>query len=95
VPFTRVAPWPSALDQLKSRGFQVVALTPDPDATSIGDYLVRPDSRLVLLLGSEGPGLESETMRYADVRLRIPIDPSADSLNVVVAAGIALHALNS
>jgi tRNA G18 (ribose-2'-O)-methylase SpoU len=93
VPFARVEPWPSALDELKSRGFQVVALTPDPDATSIADYVVRPDSRLVLLLGSEGPGLENETMRYADVRLRIPIDPRADSLNVVVAAGIALNAL--
>jgi tRNA G18 (ribose-2'-O)-methylase SpoU len=32
-------------------------------------------------------------MRYADVRLRIPIDPRADSLNVVVAAGIALTLL--
>ena len=32
-------------------------------------------------------------MRYADVRLRIPIDPRADSLNVVVAAGIALNRL--
>jgi tRNA G18 (ribose-2'-O)-methylase SpoU len=95
VPFTRVEPWPSALDELKSRGFQVVALTPDPNATPIDDYVVEPDSRLVLLLGSEGPGLESDTMRYADVRLRIPIDPRADSLNVVVAAGIALDALRA
>jgi tRNA G18 (ribose-2'-O)-methylase SpoU len=95
VPFTRVARWPTALDELKACGFQVVALTPDPDATPISDYLVDPDSRLVLALGSEGAGLEGETMRYADVRLRIPIDPRADSLNVVVAAGIALHALSA
>ena len=93
VPFTRVEPWPSSLDALKLRGFQVVALTPDPDATSIADYVVEPGRRLVLALGSEGAGLVEETMRYADVRLRIPIDPRADSLNVVVAAGIALNAL--
>lgn len=93
VPFTRVAPWPSALDELKARGFQVAALTPDPGAIPIGDYLVQPGSRLVLALGAEGPGLASETIRYADVRLRIPIDPRADSLNVVVAAGVALQAL--
>jgi len=32
-------------------------------------------------------------MRYADVRLRIPVAPAADSLNVVVAAAVALHML--
>ena len=93
LPFTRVEAWPSGLDQLKALGFQVIALTPDPAALAIEDYVVEPGRRLILLLGSEGPGLQSETMRYADVRLRIPLDPRADSLNVVVAAGIALNAL--
>jgi tRNA G18 (ribose-2'-O)-methylase SpoU len=95
VPFTRAEPWPSSLDLLKSRGFQVVALTPDPEAISIADYAVEPGSRLILALGSEGAGLDEGTMRYADVRVRIPIDSRADSLNVVVAAGIALHALKA
>jgi tRNA G18 (ribose-2'-O)-methylase SpoU len=93
VPFTRVDPWPHALDELKSRGFRVLALTPDPAAMSIDEYVVDPDDRLILALGSEGAGLQTESMRYADVRLRIPIDPRADSLNVVVAAGIALNRL--
>lgn len=93
VPFTRVEPWPSALDELKSSGFRVIALTPNPAAVSIDDYVVEPDCRLILALGSEGPGLHSGTMRYADTRVRIPVDASADSLNVVVAAGVALHAL--
>jgi tRNA G18 (ribose-2'-O)-methylase SpoU len=95
VPFTRVAPWPSGLDELKAVGFQVIALTPDPAAMAIDDFALEPDRRLILALGSEGAGLGAETMRYADVRLRIPIDPGADSLNVVVAAGIALAALRS
>ncbi len=93
VPFTRVEPWPHALDGLKSRGFKVLALTPDPDAMSLGDYAVNPGDRLILAMGSEGPGLQPVSMRYADVRLRIPIDARADSLNVVVAAGIALDRL--
>jgi tRNA G18 (ribose-2'-O)-methylase SpoU len=93
VPFTRVEPWPAALDELKSQGFRVVALTPDSGAMSIDDYVVEPGRRLVLALGSEGAGLQPDSMRYADVRLRIPIDPRADSLNVVVAAGIALSRL--
>jgi tRNA G18 (ribose-2'-O)-methylase SpoU len=93
VPFTRVEPWPSGLDALKSLGFQVIALTPDPAAMAIDEYVVESGDRLILALGSEGPGLQPETMRYADVRLRIRIDPRADSLNVVVAAGIALTLL--
>ncbi len=93
VPFTRVEPWPSALDELKALGFRVVALTPDPGAMSIDDYVAEPGARLILALGSEGTGLSLEAMRYADVRLRIPIDSRADSLNVVVAAGIALSML--
>jgi tRNA G18 (ribose-2'-O)-methylase SpoU len=93
VPFTRVEPWPSALDELKAAGFQVIALTPDAAAPAIDDYAAAPDSRLILALGSEGPGLRAEMMRYADLRLRIAVDPRADSLNVVVAAAIALNAL--
>jgi tRNA G18 (ribose-2'-O)-methylase SpoU len=93
VPFTRVEPWPSGLDELKARGFTVVALTPDPEATPIDEYSLEPGRRLILVLGSEGPGLRPESMRYAGVRLRIPVDPRADSLNVVVAAGIALASL--
>lgn len=93
VPFTRVEPWPAALDALKSDGFRVIALTPDSDAASIDDYVLEPGRRLILALGSEGAGLRPESMRYADVRLRIPIDPRADSLNVVVAAAMALSAL--
>ena len=93
VPFARVEPWPSGLDELKALGFRVLALTPDPGAPSIDEYEIEPGSRLILALGSEGAGLRPESLRYADARLRIPIDPRADSLNVVVAAGIALNRL--
>ena len=94
VPFARVQPWPAGLDELRS-GATVLAMTPDPDAISIESLEFESGRRLVLLLGSEGQGLSDEAMRYADVRVRIPVSPEADSLNVVVAAGIALHALRS
>jgi tRNA G18 (ribose-2'-O)-methylase SpoU len=93
MPFARVAQWPHGLDVLRNEGFQIVALTPDAGATNVDDFPVRADARLALLLGSEGDGLSAGVLRYADVRLRIPIDATADSLNVVVAAGVALHTL--
>jgi tRNA G18 (ribose-2'-O)-methylase SpoU len=45
------------------------------------------------MLGAEGPGLSAGALEAADRRVRIAIDPRADSLNVVVAAGIALNTL--
>ena len=49
--------------------------------------------RRILLVGAEGQGLDTATLTHADARVRIPIDLAVDSLNVVVAAGIALDRL--
>jgi tRNA G18 (ribose-2'-O)-methylase SpoU len=95
VPFARVDSWPSGLDALRDAGFRIVALTPSADAIALGDLVIEPGGRLILLLGSEGAGLGAAAMRYADMRVRIPIAPSADSVNVAVAAGIALYALRA
>ena len=45
------------------------------------------------MVGAEGPGLDPASLEAADLRVRIPIDDAVDSLNVVVAAGIALNQL--
>lgn len=93
LPFARTFDLPAALATLRSHGFRLVALTPDPGAESIDELAHAKRDRLVLMLGSEGSGLTSGTMDLADIRARIPIDSRADSLNVVVAAAIALHGL--
>jgi len=43
-----------------------------------------------LWLGGEGPGLPADLIDQADVRLRIPLRPQVESLNVAVAAGVIL-----
>ncbi len=95
LPFTRLESWPSDLGLLRRRGFQIAALTPDRMAAPLAGYAAATgrDRPLVLILGAEGPGLTREALDAADVRLRIPIADGVDSLNVVVAAGIALAAL--
>jgi tRNA G18 (ribose-2'-O)-methylase SpoU len=96
VPFTRVTPWPLGLNHFKRRGFQIAALTPQPLATPLATYAasLAADARVLLMLGAEGPGLTPVAFDMADARVRIPIAARVDSLNVVVAAGIALAALN-
>lgn len=89
VPFAPVPDWPAGLDVLRCRGFQVIALSPDPAAPSLAAVLT--GRRVALLLGAEGPGLTEEAMAAADVRARIPMSAGTDSLNVATAAAMAFY----
>lgn len=95
LPFGRISAWPGELAAFRDRGFRLIALTPDSPARTVAaaaaDGLC--DARLALMLGAEGSGLSREALAAADERVRIPIAPDVDSLNVVVAAAIALYAL--
>jgi tRNA G18 (ribose-2'-O)-methylase SpoU len=94
VPWTRVAEWPAGLAALRDRGFEVVALTPAAGADPIDRLAGDRPARLALLLGAEGPGLSAAALAAADRRVRIPIAPGVDSLNVATAAAIAFHAVD-
>ena len=58
-----------------------------------GVYTPEPGARLALLVGAEGPGLTEPLLHAAHLRLRIPMRPGVDSLNLVVATSIAMHRL--
>lgn len=94
VPYATLEPWPGALGLVKAAGFDVLML--DPGAGSV-DLRAIWTRRPALVLGTEGPGLSAEVRGNADkfgiCAARVPIDPGADSLNVGVAAAIALHRL--
>ena len=90
VPFERAAMWPAALEPFKGSGFRILALTPRVDARPLADVLPLPSGGLIVLVGAEGPGLSEAALATADMMCRIPISADVDSLNVVVAAAIAL-----
>lgn len=89
VPYARAPRWPDALDLLRAAGLRVLALTPDSEATPLA--AVDTASRLALVLGAEGTGLTAEARARADDRVRIRTSTRVDSLNVTVAASIAMH----
>jgi tRNA G18 (ribose-2'-O)-methylase SpoU len=99
IPYARMTEWYDGLAGLRGAGFLVLALTPDEEATPIGDALrVAGTGRVALLLGTEGDGLSSRWLHEANQAVRIPMNPGArtagvDSLNVVAAAAIACHML--
>ncbi len=91
LPFTRVRSAPEAVAQLQHLGFEVLALTPAPDAEDVRE--VAPRARQALLVGAEGPGLTGAALAAADRRVRIAMAAGVDSLNVATAAAVALHQL--
>jgi tRNA G18 (ribose-2'-O)-methylase SpoU len=80
---------------LRDRGFETVALTPGIDAEPIGEVAARLSGRprVAVLAGAEGEGLGPETLALSAIRARIPMAEGVDSLNVTVAAAIALDRL--
>jgi len=96
LPFTAIDRWPGELDGLRASGFQVVALTPDASAIPLREFVttVTADMRVIVVLGAEGPGLTPAAISTADRLVRIPMAGDVDSLNVTVAAGIALAFLD-
>ncbi len=88
--------WHAALYTLRRAGYLLVALTPAAGAIDIADAANAPElagRRLALLVGSEGAGLDDQTLARADLRVAIKMAPGVDSLNVATATGIALHRL--
>jgi tRNA G18 (ribose-2'-O)-methylase SpoU len=83
--------WPEVLGEIGGAGFDVWAMTPAADADDLWTLDV-PD-RVAVLLGAEGPGLSRSALDRATRRVRIPISPAVDSLNVGHAAAITFAVL--
>jgi tRNA G18 (ribose-2'-O)-methylase SpoU len=95
VPYATAEPWPAAIHELRRLGFSLVALTPREPALPLDTFAPQSSARVAILIGTEGAGLTADAERYADLRVRIPIRPDVDSLNLAVAASIAMHAISS
>jgi 23S rRNA (guanosine2251-2'-O)-methyltransferase len=78
-----------ALQSYQQAGLQTVGLAGDGDV-ELGDYDGFADP-LALVVGAEGTGLSRLVRERCDVVVRIPISQDTESLNVSVAASIALY----
>ena len=78
---------------LRELGYARLAFDPAPGAVELRRLDPARTGPAVLLFGSERPGLSAAARAAADRRVRIAMQPGVDSLNVAVAAGIALASL--
>lgn len=76
------------IEQLKKRGYKIVATTPHTD-------LLLPDldltQKTALLFGTELTGLTEDALDLADEKVRIPMYGFTESFNISVSAALTLY----
>lgn len=88
LPFIQVTNLARCLDQLADMGVWRVGMT-EHAQEDIADIDFK--GPIVIVMGSEGSGLRKNTQAHCDFLARIPLQGQTSSLNVSVAAGIALY----
>ncbi len=92
IPFARIAEWPQGLAQFRDRHrLTLIGTATETNATAV--HQIDPPDRLLLLVGSEFPGVTAAARSHCDRLARIPMAPEVDSLNVAVAAAACLAQL--
>jgi tRNA G18 (ribose-2'-O)-methylase SpoU len=89
LPWCRVSngDWPAAaLSQLGNSGFVTWAMTPARGSVDVWSLPV--PEKLAVVFGAEGPGLSPSAINSCRHRVRIPIQPDVDSLNVGAASAV-------
>lgn len=96
-----LVPWTwmdGSISQLGDFGFRTAAMALTDRSISIDHPTLTAESKLAIIMGTEGDGLSAETIAEADYVVRIPMSHGVDSLNVAAAAAVAfwqLRATNS
>jgi tRNA G18 (ribose-2'-O)-methylase SpoU len=93
VPFCKLENFTVSLEALKNRGFTLFAAVLDATAEKLNGILWPP--RCGILFGNEMNGLDAASLEFCDHRATIPITENVDSLNLGVAAGIFMYAMQS
>ena len=80
-----------SLKEIKSRGYRILAVSPEKNATMLPDYEVKEP--IALVFGTELEGVSDEVLDFADETLAIPMFGFTKSFNVSVAAAICMYEL--
>ena len=87
IPVCRVDNLKDTLDYLKESGLAIAACT---EKGSKDYYDTKLDQPLAVIMGSEENGVSEEYLKRSDVKIKIPMLGTIESLNVSVATGIIL-----
>lgn len=89
VPWETAAQLTPVLKKLKKDGYAILAIEQSKNSTPLFNY--KPaGKKIAVVMGNEVLGISPQSLKYADHVLEIPMHGKKESLNVSVAAGIAL-----
>ena len=80
---------------LNTLGFVTAAMALTDDSIALDDPALKRESRLALIMGTEGDGLAHDVITAANHVVRIPMQHDVDSLNVAAAAAVAFWELRN
>lgn len=79
------------VSKLKKEGFVVFCLEQTSDSKNLLEMDFSAHEKVALVFGNEVEGLSSELLKLADQTLEIPMRGQKGSLNVSIAAGVAMY----
>lgn len=82
-------------EQLHELGFRTAAMALTDRSVPLDYPALKQESRLALLMGTEGDGLPQTAIEGADYVVRIPMAHGVDSLNVAAASAVAFWELRN
>lgn len=77
------------LGELREKGYNIVAL--EQTKTSVNIHKWKPKFPLALVVGNEKTGVTKSLLKYCDSSIELPMRGRKTSLNVSVAAGVAMY----
>ncbi|MFA6410314.1 MAG: TrmH family RNA methyltransferase [Candidatus Buchananbacteria bacterium] len=80
------------IKKLKKQGIKIIVLETAKDAKLLPSF--KPKFPLALVVGSETSGVSKSILALADEVVKIPMLGKKESMNVAVAAAVALYDLN-
>lgn len=83
------------LEELRAQGWRSVAMALSERAHLLGDEELNRTEKLAIVLGSEGEGLQGETIAACDDTVMIQMYYGVDSLNVAAASAVAFWELRA
>ena len=92
-----LVPWTWITDDvtpaLNALGFRTAAMALTDRSVPLDDSALNAESRIAIIMGTEGDGLACDVISAADYTVRIPMAHGVDSLNVAAAAAVAFWQL--
>jgi 23S rRNA (guanosine2251-2'-O)-methyltransferase len=93
LPLIRVSNLAETVTEFQKAGYEAVVSILDPKSESL--YSFHFADKTLLIIGSEGEGVQSLICKRADRSVYIPMQGSIQSLNVAQACAVLLNAINT